>query len=54
MPKEKLPVLFAGSFLSGKLEGLLDVQKLERCVAVQRQNGEKLFRRADAAGRPAS
>jgi len=29
MPKEKLPVLFAGSFLSGKLEGLLDVQKLE-------------------------
>lgn len=51
MPKEKLPVLFAGSFLSGKLEGLLDVQKLESGASLfSGKMGEKLFsRRVDAA-----
>ena len=44
MPKEKLPVLFAGSFLSGKLEGLLDVQKLESGASLfSGKMGEKLF-----------
>ena len=44
MPKEKLPVLFEGSFLSGKLEGLLDVQKLESGASLfSGKMGEKLF-----------
>ena len=44
MPKGKLPVLFAGSFLSGKLEGLLDVQKLESGASLfSGKMGEKLF-----------
>ena len=44
MPKEKLPVLFAGSFLSGKLEGLLDMQKLESSASLfSGKMGEKLF-----------
>ena len=44
MPKEKLPVLFAGSCLSGKLEGLLDVQKLESGASLfSGKMGEKLF-----------